>query len=298
MKPTLLILAAGMGSRYGGLKQIDGVGPRDEAIIEYSIYDAIRAGFGKITFVIRQDIEGPFKARFEAIRPSDITFEYVFQEINSCTEGKLFGDRVKPWGTAHAVLVAKNAIRKPFAVINADDYYGKEAYKLMAEWLTQTSRPDLGSMMGYRLSNTLSEHGFVSRGVCAVDPQGFLQRIDERTQVQKKGDTVIYIENEKPIEVDPASSVSMNFWGFHPDIFPDIQASFLRFMEQHHDQPKAEFFIPLIVQELMDAGKMAVQVIPCPDKWIGVTYREDKPIVQAAFADMTARGLYPSPLWS
>jgi UTP-glucose-1-phosphate uridylyltransferase len=298
MKPTLLILAAGMGSRYGGLKQIDGVGPHDEAIIEYSIYDAIRAGFGKITFVIRKDIEAAFKARFEAIKPADVTFEYVFQELDSCTEGHLHGDRTKPWGTAHAVLVAKDAIKEPFAVINADDYYGKDAYRIMADWLNLHCRSDLGAMMGYRLANTLSDHGFVSRGVCAVDDQGYLLRIDERTQVQWQESDVIYMEGDKAFQVDPESAVSMNFWGFHPDIFPALQASFLRFITANAGQPKAEFFIPLIVQEGMDASNMAVQVLPCPDKWIGVTYREDKPVVQAAFAEMTARGIYPSPLWS
>lgn len=297
MKPSLVILAAGMGSRYGGLKQIDGVGPNDEAIIEYSIYDALRAGFGKIIFVIRKDIEEAFKERFDAIKPADATFIYVYQEMDTATEGHPYEHRQKPWGTAHAVLAAQSAINEPFAVINADDYYGRKAYTLMARWLMSECDPSHFSMMGYRLANTLSEHGAVSRGVCVLNEEGFLARIDERTKVQWRDGQIIYLENDTAFTVDPESSVSMNFWGFHHTMFEALQASFLQFMEAHKDDPKSEFFIPLIVQELMDADEVKVSVIPCPDHWIGVTYREDKPIAQAAFAKMVEQGQYPSKLW-
>lgn len=297
MKPSLVILAAGMGSRYGGLKQIDGVGPHQETIIDYSIYDALRAGFGKIVFVIRKDIEEAFRERFEAIRPQGAQFLYVFQELDSFTEGRPMAERSKPWGTAHAVLAASTAVQEPFAVINADDYYGREAFGVIAEWLKTRCTPSRYAMMGYKLANTLSEYGSVSRGVCALDQDGFLARVDERTQVQWQGQDIIYMENGLAHTLDAHSSVSMNFWGFHPDIFPILQDRFRRFMNETLDQPKAEFFIPLIVQEMIDEGQVQVSVLPCHDRWYGVTYREDKPMVQAAFLAMCEAGDYPSPLW-
>lgn len=297
MKPSLVILAAGMGSRYGGLKQIDGVGPHNETIIEYSIFDALRAGFGRIVFVIRKDIEAAFKERFEQIRPADAQFEYVFQELDSYTEGRAMADRTKPWGTAHAVLAASEVVREPFAVINADDYYGTEAFGIMADWLMSRCSPDLFSMMGYKLANTLSEYGSVSRGVCALDADGFLARVDERTQVQWQGRDIIYMENDKAHQVDEHSSVSMNFWGFHHDLFPRIKDRFHQFMAETLEQPKAEFFIPLLIQEMIDRQEVRVSVLPCHDRWYGVTYREDKPMVQAAFLALCEEGVYPSPLW-
>lgn len=297
MKPTLVILAAGMGSRYGGLKQIDGVGPHDETIIEYSIYDALRAGFGKVVFVIRKDIEEPFRERFEKIRPSNAHFDYVFQELDSFTEGLPKSERTKPWGTAHAVLAAREAVHEPFAVINADDYYGNVAFGIMAEWLRTQCSPTHFSMIGYSLSNTLSEYGSVSRGVCALDRNGFLSRIDERTQVQWQGRHVVYMENGTAHEVDTHSAVSMNFWGFHHQIFPVIEERFHRFVEETIQDPKAEFFIPLLIQEMIEDHKAKVSVLPCQDRWYGVTYREDKPMVQSAFLNMCESGVYPSPLW-
>ncbi len=297
MKPSLVILAAGMGSRYGGLKQIDGVGPHDETIIDYSIYDALKAGFGKIIFVIRKDIEAAFKDRFELIRPKDASFHYVFQELDSFTEEKIISERTKPWGTAHAVLAAKNVVNEPFAVINADDYYGIDAFNIMAEWLKTACTPRHFSMIGYSLSNTLSEYGSVSRGVCALDSMGFLGRIDERTQVQWQGKTIVYVQDETMHPVDAYSAVSMNFWGLHPDIFAALEPRFHQFIDENKENPKAEFFIPLMIQELIDTHTVKVSVLPCQDKWYGVTYKEDKPMVQTAFLNMVEAGRYPTPLW-
>lgn len=298
MKPSLVILAAGMGSRYGGLKQIDGVGPNDETIIDYSIFDAIRAGFGQIVFVIRKDIEAAFRERFEAIRPDGVTFTYVFQEMDSFTNGLLAAERSKPWGTAHAVLVAADAVKEPFAVINADDYYGTAAFSAMAAFLTNEVGPDRYAMMGYNLANTLSEHGSVSRGVCAVTAEGNLHHVDERTQVQWMDGTIIYMEGEQAFPVDRDSAVSMNFWGFDPTVFPIIEKRFHQFIQDTREQPKAEFFIPLFIQEMIDADQVTVKVIPCEDRWYGVTYREDKPMVQAAFRQLVDQGVYPASLWS
>lgn len=297
MKPTLVILAAGMGSRYGGLKQIDGVGPNNETIIDYSIYDSISAGFGEIVFIIRKDIEAAFRDRFEAIRPKDISFQYVFQELDSFVNYDGTIDRTKPWGTGHAVLVAKDVVRTPFAVINADDYYGRDAFAIMAKWLTTSCSPDHYAMMGYSLSHTLSEYGSVSRGVCALDDRGFLARIDERTQVQWSGREVVYMEGDQAVPLDIHSPVSMNFWGFHPSLFEPLMERFQQFVAEHKEHPKAEFFIPLFIQEWIDAGHLRVSVLPCHDRWYGVTYKEDKPIVQQAFLQMTERGDYPVPLW-
>lgn len=298
MKPSLVILAAGMGSRYGGLKQIDGVGPGDETIIEYSIYDAIRAGFGKIVFVIRKDIEDAFRERFEPIKPEGVTFAYVFQEMDSYLGDLPATDRTKPWGTAHAVLVARDAVNEPFAVINADDYYGTVAFADLADFLIHRASPSRYAMMGYQLANTLSEHGSVSRGVCVVNKEGDLHHVDERTQVQWQDGGIIYRENEESISVDRNSSVSMNFWGFHPEVFPIIEKRFHQFVRETQDQPKAEFFIPLLIQEMIDRKEVKVNVLPCQDRWYGVTYREDKPMVQAAFQKLVEEGVYPPRLWN
>ncbi len=297
MKPSLVILAAGMGSRYGGLKQIDGVGPNDETIIEYSIYDALRAGFGKIVFVIRKDIEAAFRERFEAIRPADAEFVYVFQEMDSYTNGLGNTDRTKPWGTAHAVLAAWDAVKEPFAVINADDYYGNAAFADMARFLQERVSPDTYSMMGYQLAKTLSDHGSVSRGVCVVNDKGNLHHVDERTQIQWQDGAIIYKEGETSVSVDQDSSVSMNFWGFHPTVFPIIEERFHRFINESADQPKAEFFIPLFIQEMIDREDVQVNVLPCLDRWYGVTYREDKPMVQEAFKKLVEANTYPHSLW-
>lgn len=288
-----------MGSRYGGLKQIDSVGPNGEAIIDYSIYDAIRAGFGKVVFVIRKSIEEPMREQFGGKFDDQVEVEYVYQEIDTPIEGLTeFPERSKPWGTAHAVLVANNAINEPFAVINADDYYGITAFDSMAKFLKNDCRADLHSMIGYVLKKTLSEHGTVNRGVCKMDDNHNLSYVEECLKVHWEGDRVFYqaAEGEKK-ELSPDSLVSMNFWGFHPSIFEVFRKDFIEFVEENKDDPKAEFFIPLPIQQLIETGAANVKVIPNDERWHGVTYREDKPIVQEAFRELIEAGKYPESLW-
>jgi NDP-sugar pyrophosphorylase family protein len=297
-KPTLLVMAAGMGSRYGGLKQIDPVGPGGETIIDYSIYDALRAGFGKLVFVIRQDIAAQFKeiigARFE-IR---IAVEYVFQELDKLPPGfAVPAGRTKPWGTSHAILMAADVIREPFAAINADDFYGAQSYRLLAQHLTSGS-PDY-SMVGFILRNTLSDFGSVARGVCQVDQNDFLQTVTELTKIERDGlrakDTsasgVV-----TPLTGDEA--VSMNMWGFTPAIFPQLQGYFTAFLQKSGQELKSECYIPSAVNELLTAQQARVKVLRTQDSWFGVTYREDRPRVVESIRRLIARGDYPETLWS
>jgi len=288
-----------MGSRYGGLKQVDAVGPNGEAIIDYSIYDAIRAGFGKVVFVIRKSIEAPFREQFVGKFEDKIDIEYVFQEIDTPIKGlDKIPERVKPWGTSHAVLVAHEVIKEPFAVINADDYYGISAFESMAQFLTNECRPDLYSMIGYVLRNTLSDHGSVNRGVSKMDADNNLSYIEECLKIHWEGDKVFYQgANDEKMELSPESLVSMNLWGFHPDIFEATRLDFIDFVAKHSDNPKAEFFIPLVIQKMIDDKKVRVKVISNDERWYGVTYREDKPIVQKAFTKLIAEGQYPASLW-
>ena len=299
MKPTLLILAAGMGSRYGGLKQIDGIGPNDEPIIEYSIFDAIKAGFGKIVFVIRKEFDEAFRSRFDQFS-SRISIEYVYQPVNVKVEGIDTVNRTKPWGTSHAVLVAKDVIQEPFAVINADDYYGSESFKLMADHLVNKCSPSKMSMIGYVLSNTLSEHGTVNRGVCEVDANNFLIEVNERVKLANQNGKVIYnIGSDDPYgEVAADSSVSMNYWGFHPSIFAYIEEGLHEFMKQNNINPTAEYYIPEIVTDMIVSGKMNVEVIPTNDNWFGVTYKEDKAKAVETINKHIENGVYPIKLWS
>ena len=250
MKPTLLILAAGMGSRYGGLKQIDGIGPNNEPIIEYSIYDAIKAGFRKIVFVIREEFDAAFREIFDAFSDR-IEIEYVYQPVNFKVEGLSLVERTKPWGTSHAVLVAKDVINEPFAVINADDYYGANSFKIMADFLSNECSSSNMSMLGYVLENTLSENGTVNRGVCEVDSKNNLIEVNEREKLARKGERVEYnIGSEEPSgEVDQKSYVSMNYWGFHPSIFKDIEEGLHNFMKENSNSPTAEYYIPNIVSD-------------------------------------------------
>lgn len=299
MKPTLLILAAGMGSRYGGLKQVDAVGPAGETIIEYSIYDAINAGFGKVVFVIRKEIEGPFKEKIGNQFEGKIAIEYAFQEFDSPVEGiSEFPERLKPWGTAHAVLVADGLINEPFAVINADDYYGIDGFKSMADFLINDCTPKTQSMIGYVISNTLSDHGTVNRGVAAMDDRHMLTAVNERLKI-KRIDGVIHYQGDdgKPYPLKDKDLVSMNFWGFHPSLFDDIRKDFIQFVADNKENPKAEFFIPLFVDNYINDGRIEVKVLVSEDRWYGVTYQEDKPIVQNAFTKLVAEGRYPAPLW-
>lgn len=299
MKPTLVILAAGMGSRYGGLKQIDGIGPHGEALIEYSVYDAIRAGFGKIVFVIRENISEVFKENVGDKLSKHIPVDYVYQEIDSPVDGiSSFPDREKPWGTAHAVLVAKNHIKEPFAVINADDYYGHLSFEEMSKFLINECDEENYSMIGYDLLQTLSEHGTVSRGVCNMNSNLMLTEVIERTSVGYRDNRVYFEEEGKLVPLENNTLVSMNFWGFHPSVFNHIESQFVTFVKENSTNPRAEFFIPLVINSLINTGKAKVKVIPNKEKWYGVTYKEDKPIVQEAFAQLTKQGVYKAPLWA
>lgn len=298
MKPTLLVLAAGIGSRYGGLKQVDGIGPGGEAIIEFSIYDAMRAGFGKVVFIIRHSIEQEFREKVGDKIADQIPVEYVFQELDAPIEGiDSFPPREKPWGTGHAILMARNVIREPFAVINADDYYGISGFMDMAEFLHESCTPDYYSMIGYELGKTVSDFGSVSRGVCAVDDAHDLMEVVERTKVVRHNGQIFYEENGQRVPLADDTPVSMNFWGFHPSVFRHFYEDFLQFVKEKGHDPKAEFFIPITVNRLVKEKQVKLQVIPSADKWYGITYREDKPEVEAAFRDLAAEGKYPVGLW-
>ena len=298
MKPALLILAAGMGSRYGGLKQIDGIGPNDEPIIEYSIYDAIKSGFGKIVFVIRKEFNEAFRSRFDKFRDK-VRIEYVYQEVNIKIPGLDNVERKKPWGTSHAVLVAKDVIHEPFAVINADDFYGARSFNLIADFLNRDCSPSTMAMIGYTLCNTLSEHGTVNRGVCEVDSDNNLVEVIERTKIAVQNGVVNYnVGTDDSLGiVDKNASVSMNYWGFHPSIFHEIEKGLHDFMRIHTDNPTAEYYIPNIVTDMIVSGQMAVRVIPTDDNWFGVTYKEDKPMAVAAINKCITYGVYPKNLW-
>ncbi|MBT8218856.1 MAG: nucleotidyltransferase [Bacteroidia bacterium] len=300
MKPTLLILAAGMGSRYGGLKQIDPVGVSGEAIIEYSIYDAIKAGFDKVVFVIRRDFEALFKEKIGGKFEKKIKVEYAFQDLDAFIPSDLEipEERTKPWGTGHAVLVAKEIINEPFAVINADDYYGITAYEKIAKFLMDEALPDRHSMVGYVLSNTLSDHGTVNRGVCKVDDNGNLVEVIERYRLKRNnGNVEFYDEHDEKGQTPLDSVVSMNFWGFHPSIFDVYESMFEEFIRTKINVEKSEFLIPEVVFDQIQTNQATYKVITCEDKWYGVTYKADKDPVQQAFAEMTNQGVYPSPLW-
>ena len=298
MKPTLLILAAGMGSRYGGLKQIDGIGPNKEPIIEYSIYDAIKAGFGKIVFVIREEFDAAFRNIFDSFK-TRIEIEYVYQPVNVSVDGLKLIERTKPWGTTHAVLVAKNVIKEPFAVINADDYYGANSYKIMADFLINECSPSKMCMIGYVLKNTLSEHGTVNRGVCKVDSKNNLVEVSEREKLAIQNGIVKYNlgEPNKTGEVDPESFVSMNYWGFHPSVFEAIEKGLYNFMRENHNNPTAEYYIPDIVSSKIKSKEIAFSVIPTNDSWFGVTYKEDKEMAINTLNEHIAKGIYPKKLW-
>jgi NDP-sugar pyrophosphorylase family protein len=299
MKPTLLILAAGMASRYGSMKQIDGFGPNGETIIDYSIYDAIKAGFGKVVFIIKEEFVDSFKSIFEPKLQGKIEIDYVFQNFDL----KQYGieqeiEREKPWGTGHAILAARNVIKEPFCVINADDFYGLDAFEKMVSFLTEEVTGSNYSMIGYEIAKTLSDFGSVSRGVCKVSHDGYLEEIVERTKVLREGETVIYEEDDKqyPLAID--TRVSMNFWGFTPEVFKLSEELFKEFAITHQHSPKAEFFIPIIVETLLSSEGADFKVVPTDSKWFGVTYKEDKPVVQASIDQLIKDGVYPENLWN
>ena len=301
-EPILVIMAAGIGSRYGGLKQLDAVGPSGEIIIDYSIYDAIRAGFSKVVFVIRRDIEAAFREKIGNRIQDRIETAYVFQELDQIPEGfPLPLGRTKPWGTGQAVLICREEIDRPFAVINSDDFYGASSFAGLADYLRQASDRDGVAdycMMGFTLKNTLSEFGTVSRGFCRVDREGYLEDIQERLKIRKTGEKVSYTENGSDwIEEDPESIVSMNMWGFTPGIFPELEKGFSTFLREKIEIPKSEYLLPEEVGMLVRNKKATVKVIPTAEKWFGVTYPADKPLVQKAIGILVDEGVYPKMLW-
>jgi NDP-sugar pyrophosphorylase family protein len=300
MKPTLIVLAAGMGSRYGGLKQVDAVGPNDETIIDYSVFDALRAGFGKVVFVIRKDIENDFLEVFGKHFDGKVPYEIVFQELDMLPKGIACPpDRVKPWGTAHAVWVCRNVVKEPFAVINADDFYGANAFSVLAKALANPSLQE-GEyfMVGYHLKNTLSDQGSVSRGVCTVDQNSFLSDVVERTHIERI-DSDVKFKNESGdmVNVDENSLVSMNFWGFTPNFFGHIDSMLNEFLSGSLANPKAEFYIPTVVNHLIKNGNATCKVLPTTSQWFGVTYPGDKPVVMNSLKQLVEKGEYPSPLF-
>ena len=300
MKPTLFVLAAGMGSRYGGLKQLDGLGPNGETIMDYSIYDAVNAGFGKLVFVIRKSFEEDFRKKIVKKYETKIPVELVFQELDKLPEGfSPHPDRVKPWGTNHAVMMGKEVINEPFAVINADDFYGRESYKVLADFLkTLENTENKYCMVGYRVGNTLSESGTVARGVCETDADGNLTGVVERTQVKRIDGAVKYLdESENWVAIGDNTPVSMNMWGFTPDYFKHSDDYFVDFLQKNAENLKAEFFIPLLVNYLTVSGISTVKVLDTPSKWFGVTYAEDRPDVVEKLQKLADSGVYPSPLW-
>ena len=300
MKPTLLILAAGMASRYGSMKQIQSFGPSGETIMDYSIYDAIRSGFKKIVFIIRKDFSDDFKSIFEPRLKGRVETDYVFQEMADYLNGYNFpGDRTKPWGTAHAVLCARNALNDPFAVINADDFYGRDAFEKAYQFLTSGCSPSRYSIIGYDLAKTLSENGSVSRGVCEVDKNNNLVSIKERTKIYRnKEGRITYEEEGKTFQVPDDSKVSMNFWCFDPSVFAFIEKIFGEFLLAHGQDPKAEFFIPIIGDRFIHEGKGEIKIISTAASWFGVTYKEDAPSVKQSLNRLIESGAYPDKLWS
>jgi dTDP-glucose pyrophosphorylase len=300
MKPTLFILAAGMGSRYGGLKQLDGLGPNGETIMDYSVFDAMRAGFGKVVFVIRKDFEEDFRRVVLSKYADHVPCEVCFQGIDNLPEGFTRNpERTKPWGTNHAVLMAKDLIHEPFMVINADDFYGKESFEVMAKFLLSVNgEQGKYCMAGYRVGNTLSEHGTVSRGVCATNKMGYLTDVVERTAIQAKDGHILFPdENGNEVEIPFDTPVSMNMWGFTPEYFEYTEEAFKAFLTEFGQELKTEFYIPTLVNDLIKAGKATCQVLDTPAKWFGVTYADDRQMVVDKIQALVDAGVYPSKLF-
>ncbi|MBS1591349.1 MAG: nucleotidyltransferase [Bacteroidetes bacterium] len=299
MQPTLVILAAGMASRYGSMKQVEGFGMNGETIMEYSIYDAIRAGFGKVVFIIREEFVDTFKEKFEAKLKGKIEVDYVFQSINAFAEAQyIHPDRKKPWGTGHAVLCCKGKINEPFAVINADDFYGKDAFEKASYFLQNVCNEKTYSIIGYHLANTLSEHGSVSRGVCDVDANNNLTEINERTKIYRLEDGRIVYEDESDLHVLSENGlVSMNYICFHPNVINLCETLFYEFLKRNRNDPKAEFFIPFVTNHFIHSGMGNVKVVPTSAQWFGVTYKEDAPVVKTSLHKLIQAGEYPEKLW-
>ena len=300
MKPTLFILAAGMGSRYGGLKQLDGLGPNGETIMDYSVFDAMRAGFGKVVFVIRKDFEEDFRNIVLSKYADHVECEVCFQGIDNLPEGFTRNpERTKPWGTNHAVLMAKDIIKEPFMVINADDFYGKESFEVMAKFLLDVNGQEgKYCMAGYRVGNTLSEHGTVSRGVCATDKMGYLTDVVERTAIENKNGHIVFPdENGNEVEIPFDTPVSMNMWGFTPEYFEYTEEAFKAFLTENAQELKAEFYIPTLVNDMIKSGKATCQVLDTTAKWFGVTYADDRQMVVDKIQALVDAGVYPNKLF-
>lgn len=301
MKPTLVILAAGMGSRYGGLKQIDKLGPNGETIIDYSVYDAMNAGFNKVVFVIRKSIETDFKEAIADKYSGKIVVDYVLQELEYVPKGIAINpERVKPWGTGHAILMTAEKVTAPFAVINGDDFYGADAFVSMAQFLAQLPSNDTAhySMVGYRMGNTLSENGYVSRGVCSANADNELTDVVEHTQIERKNNQIeAFDDNNNVIVLDENTPVSMNFWGFTPSIFNHLNRMFTHFIQTQSENIKAEFYIPTVVNELIHEQKVSAKILDTSAQWFGVTYQEDRKTVVEKLAQLHKDKIYPSPLW-
>ncbi|MDR3236098.1 MAG: nucleotidyltransferase [Prevotellaceae bacterium] len=297
MKPTLLIMAAGMGSRYGGLKQLDGLGPHGEVIMDYSVFDAMRAGFGKVVFVVRRAMEDAFRKEFIPRYRGKVPFEIVVQELDAVPAGFTYNpEREKPWGTNHAVMMGAAVIREPFAVINADDYYGVDAFKVMSAYLqTLTDSRQKYCMIGFRIGNTLSESGSVTRGVCTKDAHENLTSIVERLYIVRENGQVKYRdEHDAMVAIPDDTPVSMNMWGFTPDYFSYSEELFKNFLKEKGQELKSEFFIPIVIDALIKAQKVSVKILPTVSQWFGVTYREDRPSVVARFQALHDAGIYPA----
>jgi choline kinase len=309
MKPTLLVLAAGMGSRYGGLKQMDGLGPNGETIIDYSIYDAVEAGFGKVVYIVREyfreQMEQVVKEKYSNVKCVDgepLEFQFVTQELNKIpSQFTLNPEREKPWGTAHAVLMGKGVVTEPFAVINGDDYYGKESFKILGDWLrAHENKTGEYALVGFELDNTLSESGGVSRGIGTADETGFLTDVVEHHKIAMNEDGKIYGENNvtgETVELAPKSLCSMNMWGFTPDYFDKSEEIFTSFLEKNVNELKAEFYIPYAIDCIIKEGKGKCELLSTPSRWFGVTFKEDRPGVVAKFQEFADKGIYPSPLY-
>lgn len=299
MQPTLFILAAGMGSRYGGLKQIDGLGPNGEAILDYSVFDALRAGFGKIVFVIRKDFEDDFRRIVLSKYEGKVPCELCFQSVDKVPEGCSYNlERTKPWGTNHAVLMGRELIHEPFAVINADDFYGKESFRVLADYLRSVEgKQGEYCMVGYRVCNTLSENGSVSRGVCTTDSNDLLTDVIERTKIENKNGTIVYTEDGVDTPLDPNTPVSMNMWGFTPEYFEYSEEAFRTFLAERGQELKSEYYIPTLVNQLISYGKATCKVLDTTSKWFGVTYSEDRPQVVIKINQLIKEGVYPEKLF-
>ena len=297
MKPTLVVLAAGMGSRYGGLKQVDPVGPSGEAILDYSVFDAIRGGFGKVVFIIRKDFEAEFKEKVGSKYEGMIPVDYCYQDLNDLPDPyKVPEGRTKPWGTAHATRSARSVVNEPFAVINADDFYGRDAFAKLGAFLS-AAEPMQFAMVGYKLELTLSENGSVARGVCDVADDGSLKSVTEMTKLVRAGDVAENREDEaNPNKVPLDARVSMNLWGFTPELFTELERRFPLWLAENGAKEKSEWYIPFVVDELIREGKASCKVLPTESSWFGVTYREDKPYVMAEIKKLVDAGEYPENL--